>query len=337
MKRGFLILFLFGSLNLGAQEVETWVSKGLTYDSMEQPQKAIDCFNKAIGLEPDLAVAWFNRGIARMHLKQYSMAVVDFNKCIFLDTGLQDAYFNRHLAYRYTFNYQFALADIDHFIQRHPADLEGIDSRVDLAIEMKEWEIAKKDLSLLISKAPENASLKIRLAEVCNQSGDYAASEMVLGQLIKEYPNESQFYLSRAFSRNQASNYTSSQEDINVYLLQSPNDAEALKLKADNYFYLKEFHEASLLYLSLLTSDSLNAGLHADYGHCLLQEGNYSKAEEILTKSIRLKGDSPAYAYLGRGIARYNQGRVAEACQDWEKSSMLGEKRAKLYLDTHCK
>jgi hypothetical protein len=60
-------------------------------------------------------------------------------------------------------------------------------------------------------------------------------------------------------------------------------------------------------------------------------------ADSMLTKSILLKGDNPAYAYLGRGIARLNLNRGDEACADWFKSKMLGEKKAEEYIKNNCK
>jgi len=99
----------------------------------------------------------------------------------------------------------------------------------------------------------------------------------------------------------------------------------------------KDFEGASVIYTDLLSSDTMNASLKADYGHCLLQMEKYELADSILTSAIRMKNDAPAYAYLGRGIARQNLGKGQEACDDWHKSKMLGEKRAALYLEKFCK
>jgi tetratricopeptide (TPR) repeat protein len=63
----------------------------------------------------------------------------------------------------------------------------------------------------------------------------------------------------------------------------------------------------------------------------------YQEAETVLTRSIRSRNDAPAYAYLGRGLARYNLGLGDKACEDWSKSLRLGEGRAKAYLESHCK
>ncbi len=68
-----------------------------------------------------------------------------------------------------------------------------------------------------------------------------------------------------------------------------------------------------------------------------LEQEKWVEADECLSKSIKAKNSSPAYAYLGRGIARYNQGKLGLACVDWERSYQLGEKAAKKWLDAHCK
>lgn len=338
MCRRFLIL-LFGGLlmsGLCAQTPEKYVSMGLISDSMGKYNEAIGYFSKAIEQAPELSTAWYNRGGVRMKLKSYSLAVVDFNKAILLDTANWDAYFNRSLAYRYTYNYQFALADLNIYLQHYPNDLGAINERADLAIEMSEWPQAESDLKRLIKATGDSYLLTSRLVTVYVKQKKYTQAESLLTNNIVSNPDNLSYYYDRAIVRNYAGNYQGSIEDCNFILLKIPNDAQSLALKADNYFFLKDFNEAEDLYEDLFKKDTLNADLMADYGHCLLQTGKYTLAEQLLTRSIRLKGNNLAYAYLGRGIARFNLNRGQEACGDWQRSLTLGEAKANDYLKQYC-
>jgi len=125
--------------------------------------------------------------------------------------------------------------------------------------------------------------------------------------------------------------------NVNIMLLDDPQNLELLKIKADALFYLKRISESEKIFLTILERNPTDANLMADYGHCLLQLSKWESADEWLTKAIRDKNGAPAYAYLGRGIARYNLGKVGVACADWERSLYLGEKNAKIYLNNFCK
>lgn len=331
----FATLLLLGSV-ARAQTVEELLNKGMVQDSLQHYYQAIALYSRAIDMDPTQPLLFYNRANSYMNTRQYSLALVDFNKCILLDTSITDAYFNRHLANRYTGNYQFALADVSDYLARVPDDLDALDARADLAVEMKDYDLAVTDIRHMLKLKPNKTTYKSRLAEILALKKDYAAAEEVYTALLTDDPDNFPIYLSRAYVRYNAGKYEGSVSDINLFSLRQPGFTEALKLKADNYFYMKKFGDAAELYKSLLVSDTMNASLLADYGHCLLQLKDYEKADNVLTKSILLRGDTPAYAYLGRGIARLNLGKGDLACQDWTKSFMLGEKRAKEYLDKYC-
>jgi Tfp pilus assembly protein PilF len=123
---------------------------------------------------------------------------------------------------------------------------------------------------------------------------------------------------------------------VDESLKQNPQNQNLLKLKADALFYLNRIDESESIYQILLSGSPNDGDLMADYGHCLLQLERYNDADVWLSKSIKSKNSTPAYAYLGRGIARYNMGKIGVACADWERSLLLGEKSATKWLETHC-
>ncbi len=318
-----------------AQGVQEWLARGLIQDSLGKYKSAIESYSQAIKLEPSLATAWYDRAVCYLKLKNYNMAVVDLNKCIYLDTGLVPAYFNRYLAYRNTYNSQFALGDITHYIQRRPGDHAALVERADLAMEMKDYDVAIRDLQVLADDSGAGEEVALILAEAYALNGEMAHAQKVVAGMLKTLPNDQALQWLRAWYLHLGGDYTASQLALEQYGLPS-RDKNALVLKADNEFFMEHFELASKIYLEILSADSGNSSVLADYGHCLLQLNRFTEAEEILTRAIRGNNDNPSYAYLGRGIARVNIGHGAEACEDWEKSLMLGEKKAVVYLNSYC-
>ena len=65
---------------------------------MEQYERAIEDFNKAIELKPDYAEAYVNRGNSYLGLEEYERAIEDFDKAIKIDPKDVGAYHNRAIA-----------------------------------------------------------------------------------------------------------------------------------------------------------------------------------------------------------------------------------------------
>ena len=55
---------------------------GQTYFELKEYEKAIECFGKAIGINPEDEVAWFNMGFAYFKLKDYNKSIDSFEKAI---------------------------------------------------------------------------------------------------------------------------------------------------------------------------------------------------------------------------------------------------------------
>lgn len=332
-----LLCFCAGFIQNGsAQSIEQWVQKGLALDSTGEYDLAIDYFNKAIDANPGIAAVWYNRGVTYMKMSKFNLAAVDFNKTLFLDSNFTNAYYNRSQAYRFTNNFQFALADLNEYIARNPQESDLILERVELALEMNDYAMAVQDLKALLLKNNPQIDLKYTLFQVLLQWQKYDEAIVILDELMDQNPEDDLLKLNKAIAQYYSGRYEASLNSVNLFLLSDPNNREALKIKADDNFYLNRFTTAASIYENLIRLDSMDANLLADYGHCLLQMKEYERAEAILTQSIRSKNDAPAYAYLGRGIARLNLGNGDLACEDWWKSSRLGENRAQEYLNLYC-
>jgi PGF-CTERM protein len=83
---------------VSAETAEEWNEKGISFAKSDEYEKAIECFDKAIELDPNYANAYNNRGLTYYHLKQYERAIEDYNKAIELNPNGADAYYNRELA-----------------------------------------------------------------------------------------------------------------------------------------------------------------------------------------------------------------------------------------------
>ena len=56
-----------------------WYNQGTSKGLSEDYSGAIDCFSKALSIQPDFEDALFNRGVCLFRKRQYKTALEDFN------------------------------------------------------------------------------------------------------------------------------------------------------------------------------------------------------------------------------------------------------------------
>ena len=89
------------------------LNQGTFFVKKGQYDRSIACFNKAIAINPKLAMAYNNRGIAYGKGKgQCDRAISDFNKAIEINPRYAVAYYNRGVTYFYIREYDKAWDDV---------------------------------------------------------------------------------------------------------------------------------------------------------------------------------------------------------------------------------
>jgi len=98
-----------------------YVNRSLVYINLGEHQRAIQDTDKAIELDPSIAIAYVNRSAAYLNLGQYQRAIQDADKAIELDPSIAIAYVNRSGAYSNLGQYQRAIQDADKAIELDPS------------------------------------------------------------------------------------------------------------------------------------------------------------------------------------------------------------------------
>lgn len=93
---------------------------GNDYYKISEFDKAIENYNKALELRPDLLETYFNRGLAYTRKQEYDKAIEDLTKVIELNPNLAEAYYTRGLVYEYKQDYPRAIQDYDKALEVDP-------------------------------------------------------------------------------------------------------------------------------------------------------------------------------------------------------------------------
>jgi len=90
-----------------------YYNRGTAHLDKGRYDKAISCFNKAIGINPDFAQTCCSRGTAHYRKGQTAQAIADFDRAILIDPELSEAYYSRAVAYYDSNDLEKARIDIE--------------------------------------------------------------------------------------------------------------------------------------------------------------------------------------------------------------------------------
>ena len=100
--------------------VDAYYNCGLGYEKLNQNNKAIEYYDKAIALKPDFANAHCNRGAVYARSGKFKQAIKSLDRAIALNPKDALAHYNRATCYWNLYEYEKALADLETFLRLAP-------------------------------------------------------------------------------------------------------------------------------------------------------------------------------------------------------------------------
>lgn len=149
-------------------------NRGLAFGAKGQLERAIDDYNNAITLRPDLADAYNNRGLAWRLKGDPARALQDFDAALYLSPGNVDALYNRGLSLSDLKQYDRALAEFGALLQRRPGDFEILEARAVVFLHLARFDAAVADYDLVLKASPNAASALFGRGLARRSAGDPA-------------------------------------------------------------------------------------------------------------------------------------------------------------------
>ncbi|AMW28275.1 tetratricopeptide repeat protein [Arthrospira platensis] len=107
-----------------------------------QLESAVDAYNQALKLEPNLAEVWNNRGVVLTKLKRYQEAIASYEKAIQIRTDYPDAWSNRGVALGKLNYYQAAIFSYDRALALKPDYLDAWNNRGQALMNLEQYDEA---------------------------------------------------------------------------------------------------------------------------------------------------------------------------------------------------
>ena len=125
--------------------VVAYGNRGNANDKLGDYAQAIEDYDQALRLDPNVALTYYNRGITYSDLGDIARAIEDYDQALRLDPGYLDAYNNRGNAYRKIGEAARAIEDFDQALRLDPSDAEVYWNRALARCDLGQVEASRDD------------------------------------------------------------------------------------------------------------------------------------------------------------------------------------------------
>ena len=265
------------AIELNPEYTEVYYSRGKAYDAKGDIDEAIQDYNKAIELNPENAEAYYSRGSTYLNINEIPEAIQDFSKTIELNPENAEAYYSRGKAYD-------AKGDIDEAIQNY-----------NKAIELN----------------PENAEVYYSRGKAYDAKGEIDEAIQDFSKTIELNPENAEAYYSRGSTYLNTDEIDEAIQDYNKAIELNEN-AEAYYSRGSTYLNINEIPEAIQDYNKAIELNPENAEAYYSRGSTYLNINEIPEAIQDFSKTIELNPEN-AEAY-------YSRGRAYLSMEKWEKA-----------------
>jgi tetratricopeptide (TPR) repeat protein len=140
-----------------SNEADKQLEEGIRQFNSGSYENAIDAYNKALALMPDLVEGYINRGVAYHQKGWLDKALADFDKALTLNANLAEAYFFRARTYNVQGNIRQAVSDYTDAIRLNGGLAEAYFNRAACYWKLQDFDRAVQDGEVFIKRFPEHA------------------------------------------------------------------------------------------------------------------------------------------------------------------------------------
>lgn len=287
---------LDAAIRIAPKNARAYCNRGLAYLYLGQEQQALECFNKAIALDPKFAPAYYQLGCCHSHgtNSEKKIAVEYFSKAIALDPKNVEAHYYRGYSYEELGHDQKAIEDMNKAITIDPRFMPAYLHRGKMYAKNKRYQLAIDDFSTAIRLAPKCHIANFNRAQAYECLAQHQKAIEDYDKAISFSPNEAQNYFHRGLSYANLGQHRKAIEDYNkaIAFIVSLDDKSALA-KVPNF---RKVPDPSNNITALLPARD-HAAAYYQRGYSYSKVGQYGKAIEDYNKAITLKPKEAEYYY----------------------------------------
>jgi len=334
-------------------KLEAWelVNKGISLGNLGYTDEELECYNRAIDLNPELAMSYNNRGNAYAKKGEYDMAIRDYNKAIDLNPELAKAYANCGLAYANKGEYDMAIRDYDRAIKLNTEFAGAYNNRGEVYRNKGDYDNAIRDYDRAIKLNTEFAGAYNNRGIIYYGKGEYDRAIMEFERAIELNPEYAEAYYNRGNAYDGKGEYGLAIMDYDRAIELNPEIAGAYNNRGLVYTKKGEYDLAIRDYDRAIELNPEFALAYYNRGNAYIYKNKYKEAIMDFEMFIRLAppqyaGDvmklramikdlaiRNAEAYNSHGLAYANKGEYDTAIREYEMAIELNPEYAQAYFN----
>jgi len=302
------------------QDAEEWINAGLDQANAGDFVASLNCFDKAIELQPDIPEAWYNKASALGNLGRLEAAVAAYDKAIELDPDKHEAHFSRGMALDMLGRWNEAIASYDKAIETEPHFPPAWYSRGLSLIKSGRTAEAIASYDKGIELQPDDAY------EAWNTRGQLLADLGQLQEGLRSFEKATQIkpdyhpaWYNRGVILQKLGQFTEALTSYNHALLIKPDDYLAWYNKGLALADLGRMEEAAAAYDKAIEIKPDNYLAWYDKSGVLGALGRYEEALVCSDKALELQPDD-FLSWYNKGMALERLGRTEEAVAAYNRS-----------------
>lgn len=183
--------------------VDDLINTGYGYLNLQKYDLALDCFDKAINHDANIANAYAQSGLVLVKKKQYQQAINKFTQAIHLDNFNTSYFANRAFCYTQIENYLQALSDYHDAIKRSPYDLQLHLNRAYVYLCLNQFDAALDDYSYIIECDANNCEVYVHRAGLHYKLMNFKGAISDYTRAIEKTPQVAKLYQYRSLAYKQ--------------------------------------------------------------------------------------------------------------------------------------
>jgi tetratricopeptide (TPR) repeat protein/tRNA A-37 threonylcarbamoyl transferase component Bud32 len=271
-----------------------WNNKGVALDNLGKPQEAIECYDRALEINPRYAGAWYNKGTALDDLGKYQEAIVCYDEALEINPRYAEAWSNKGNTLYKLGKFQEAIVCYDEALEINPRYAEAWSNKgVALHGLGKHQEaIACYDKALEIN--PRLAKIWSNKGNALDDLGKYQEAIDCFDRALEINPRYAEAWYNKGTALDDLGKL---QEAIDCYdraLKINPRLAEAWINKGNTLYKLGKFQDEIACYDRALEINPRLAEAWINKGVALHGLGKYEGAIDAFRNFIKFA--PPEYA-----------------------------------------
>jgi tetratricopeptide (TPR) repeat protein len=236
------------AIKIDAKTPSYHVAHAQVFFGRGQYEKALKCFDAALGIRPGFLRALHGKGDVLMRLQRYKEAIATYGEALLQDTRNPDAFNNRGFAQQKIRRQQAAFANFTRAIALKPDFAEALNNRGNALQELGRPEDAIRDYDAAAAAQPRYALAFSNKANALVTLGRFEEGLASADQAIALAPSYSVAYNNKGYALQRMARHPEALESLDRAVELDPGYAEAHNNRGHSLHKLMRFDEAMASY-----------------------------------------------------------------------------------------